>query len=103
MTWRHPSGTCVMCRSSQPLTGIGGKREASDEKLINLYRTCGVLESASDSNDSERERFYILDARSWVAATGAFSKLKKMKCSNCVTIIVVIIVKMFFFSVHSSC
>ena len=58
-----------MCRSSQPLTGIGGKREASDEKLINLYRTCGVLESASDSNDSERERFYILDARSWVAAT----------------------------------
>jgi len=92
-----------MCRSSQPLTGIGGKREASDEKLINLYRTCGVLESASDSNDSERERFYILDARSWVAATGAFSKLKKMKCSNCVTIIVVIIVKMFFFSVHSSC
>jgi myotubularin-related protein 1/2 len=69
LTWRHPSGSCVMCRSSQPLTGIGGKREASDEKLINLYRTCGVIESASDSTDPDRQRFYILDARSWVAAT----------------------------------
>ena len=69
LTWRHPSGKCIMCRSSQPLTGLAGKREKSDEKLINLYRTCGVLESSSDETDVERQRFYILDARSWVAAT----------------------------------
>ena len=68
LTWRHPSGKCIMCRSSQPLTGVAGKREKSDEKLINLYRTCGVLESKSDETDLERKRFYILDARSWVAA-----------------------------------
>jgi hypothetical protein len=58
-----------MCRSSQPLTGIGGKREKSDEKLINLYRTCGIIESEQEEESSERKRFYILDARSWVAAT----------------------------------
>ena len=69
LTWRHPSGDAVMCRSSQPLTGIGGKREKADEKLINLYRTCGVIESESDETSTERKRFYILDARSWVAAT----------------------------------
>jgi hypothetical protein len=39
------------------------------QQLINLYRTCGVLEDESDRVDAARKGFYILDARSWTAAT----------------------------------
>ena len=38
-------------------------------QLINLYRTCGVLEDEADRSDASRKGFYILDARSWTAAT----------------------------------
>ena len=38
-------------------------------QLINLYRTCGVLEDEADRVDESRKGFYILDARSWTAAT----------------------------------
>eukprot|EP00946_MAST-07B_sp_MAST-7B-sp1_P001115 g1115.t1 len=69
LTWRHPSGECIMCRSSQPMSGVKNKREPADEKLINLYRTCGVLEDEADRMNSTRKGFYILDARSWTAAT----------------------------------
>lgn len=59
--WVHPSTLAVLSRSAQPLVGIGSQRCAADEKLVSaLARAAGC---ASES-------YYIVDARSWVAAQG---------------------------------
>jgi hypothetical protein len=52
VTWRHPSGRCVMARSSQPLVGVASKRSPADERLLNLLRLNGGVRPSSSSPSS---------------------------------------------------
>ena len=52
VTWRHPSGRCVMARSSQPLVGVASKRSPADERLLNLLRLNGGVRPSSASSPS---------------------------------------------------
>ena len=34
LSWMHPESQATICRCSQPLVGVGSKRSASDEKIV---------------------------------------------------------------------
>lgn len=59
LTWRHPNGA-TLCRSAQPLTGLGDRRSGADEQIIAAVGLASPMQ----------QRIIIADARSKVAATG---------------------------------
>ncbi|VDO00230.1 unnamed protein product, partial [Rodentolepis nana] len=45
LTWIHPNGRSVICRSSQPLSGLTGKSK-HDQELLKKIRLAGLSEAA---------------------------------------------------------
>ena len=48
MVWHHTESKVVMCRCAQPLAGLGGKRNAGDEKLVEAIATAAASEIEFD-------------------------------------------------------
>ena len=61
VVWRHPLTGASLSRCSQPLSGMRGKREEADEKLIAALRTL---------NPTNSSLLYLMDARPFKAALG---------------------------------
>jgi hypothetical protein len=61
IAWIHSETRALLCRCSQPLSGLNRKTNAADRKLMNLYRTM---------NPTNSDTFYIFDARPLKAAIG---------------------------------
>lgn len=61
VVWRHPITGASLSRCSQPLSGMRGKREDADEKLIAALRTL---------NPTTSSLLYLMDARPFKAALG---------------------------------
>jgi len=59
LSWKHPSSSAAVCRSSQPKTGMFGSRSADDEAL---------LEAICQTSDSEAATLLIADCRPFVNA-----------------------------------
>lgn len=59
--WRHPVTNAILCRSAQPNTGLQNKRSSSDEKLLPLLASCC---------ECRKDKYYVVDARSQIAAFG---------------------------------
>ncbi|XP_034233859.1 myotubularin-related protein 2 isoform X1 [Thrips palmi] len=53
LSWIHPESQATICRCSQPLVGVGGKRCREDERYIQLIM---------DAN-AQSHKLYIMDAR----------------------------------------
>jgi len=65
LSWKSPKRTCTLTRCSQPLVGVFGDRNKSDEKLLRTIRK---------ANDEFSDILYIVDARARVAAVGNKAK-----------------------------
>lgn len=59
--WRHPVTNAVLCRSAQPNTGLQNKRSSADERLLPLLASCC---------EGRKDKYYVVDARSQIAAFG---------------------------------
>ncbi|GMI08615.1 hypothetical protein TrVE_jg11336 [Triparma verrucosa] len=68
VSWRNKKNGAVLVRSAQPMVGLKSSRNASDEKLLNLYRVRGDPHNPLELEDPST--LYILDARKILAATG---------------------------------
>jgi len=68
VTYREKISGAVLCRSSQPMAGVGNKRSKADERLLDLYRTKGNPDSVEEA--TQPSHFHIIDCRGAMAATG---------------------------------
>ncbi|KAK8798785.1 hypothetical protein WA158_007869 [Blastocystis sp. Blastoise] len=59
--WMHPKTHAVLCRCAQPMVGIKVKRCPEDEKHLRLLMGAG---------GAKTDHYYIVDARSRIAAMG---------------------------------
>lgn len=46
VTYRHGRSGAILSRSAQPMVGITLKTSIEDQKLLNLYRTKGIMYDA---------------------------------------------------------
>lgn len=53
LSWIHPESQATLCRCSQPLVGVSGKRSREDERYIQLIM---------DAN-AQSHKLFIMDAR----------------------------------------
>lgn len=62
LSWRDPVSGATLCRSSQPLVGLGQNKSTDDIQLIQA-----IAETQEASTDERRRRrhFVIVDARPW--------------------------------------
>ena len=60
LTWRHPQNGAALCRSAQPLTGLGERRSPADESII----------AAIGMASPQQRPVLIVDCRSRAAAAG---------------------------------
>lgn len=62
LSWIHPKSQAALCRCSQPLVGVGGKRSRDDEHYIQLIM---------DAN-AQSHKLFIMDARPRFVLLGNF-------------------------------
>eukprot|EP00940_MAST-03C_sp_MAST-3C-sp2_P002610 g2610.t1 len=70
ITWCHPRNRTLLVRSAQPLVGINGKHDASDEKLVDLYRKLGSSHGVGHEDSS----LTIVDCRRLIAAQANYAR-----------------------------
>eukprot|EP00656_Telonema_subtile_P006800 TRINITY_DN13169_c0_g1_i5.p1 TRINITY_DN13169_c0_g1~~TRINITY_DN13169_c0_g1_i5.p1 ORF type:complete len:935 (-),score=203.74 TRINITY_DN13169_c0_g1_i5:80-2884(-) len=79
LSWHHPTSGGILCRCSQPMTGVSGKHSEEDDQLLLAIRYAAqepnsVREAADNAagylNNSTLPALHIVDCRSGLAASG---------------------------------